>query len=109
MLSVLGTGVGPSLWSAAEVRLGVVSGNIPSLKPLFAQLASEAGKLYSNSDPRKNNSNKSTTQTFGLNGFTRIPETAGESDPNVIEMNVGTWRQDLAVKPQMEQKVAVSL
>lgn len=94
MLLVQGTGVAPSLWSAVEVQLGVVSGNIPSLRPLFVRLAAKAGKLGSSLDSKKDSFNKSAKPTFRSAGFTHIADRAEESDPDIIEMDVGIRRHD---------------
>ena len=100
-----GTGVAPSLWSAVEVQLGVVSGNIPSLRPLFVRLAAKACELGSSLDLKKDSLNKSAKTTFRSSGFTHIADRAEESDINIIEMDVGIRRHDIMVKTEGEEKI----
>lgn len=100
-----GTGVAPSLWSAVEVQLGVVSGNIPSLKPLFVRLAAKACKLGSSLDLKKDSLNRSAKTTFRSAGFTHIADRAEEPDINIIEMDVGIRRHDITVKTEGAEKI----
>lgn len=90
------------MWSAAEVQLGVVSGNIPSLRPLFVRLAAKADKIGSSLASKKNSSSKSAEQDFRSARFARIADTAEGSDPNIIEMNIETREHGITVKTQVE-------
>lgn len=105
MRLVEGTGVAPSLWSAVEVQLGVVSGNIPSLRPLFMRLAATAGKLGSSLDSKQDSFKKSAKPTFKPAGFTHIADRAEESDPDIIEMDVGIRRHGITVKTKVEENI----
>ena len=62
----------PGLWSTAELQIGVLSGNLPSLKPLFQRLFTGRSSVI-NDFGGTDSGGGSYGRGVGSDGFSRIP------------------------------------
>ena len=64
----------PGLWTTAECQIGVLSGNLPALKPLFKLFFKSPGKLAMMPDSTgTDNKTKSCRHGTSSEGFVRMP------------------------------------
>ena len=64
----------PGLWTTAECQIGVLSGNLPALKPLFKLFFKSPGKLAMMPDSAgTDNKTKSRRHGTSSEGFVRMP------------------------------------
>ena len=120
-----GTNIPPGLWSTAEGAVGVMSANLPSLRPLFAGMAVKASSRLSanHSDPFENGKIgrgtvvkdlRSKTRGFERMGDSPDGQISGEGDvfASVVEagwddsnLEIAIPLQDIVVTTQIRQDI----
>ncbi|MCJ1476313.1 hypothetical protein MMC13_004979 [Lambiella insularis] len=108
------TNLAPGLWTMAENQIGVVSGNLPCMRPLFMRLGARVRKLRGGYESKDETNN---TAKFRSNGFTRMSEhqkgypvgltsaaMAMRGDPD-LEFEMGLPMHGISVKTDVEQRI----
>ena len=109
--------VGPGLWTTAEVQIGVVSANLPSLRPLFGKFAAKASKM-TNIGFKDSDNHTNPTKTPRSKGFHRMADyqvrqptgltsaaRPGRPDSDNLDFELGLPLYGIAVKTDVEQIV----
>lgn len=112
-----GTNVGPGLWTSAEVTIGVVSANLPFMRPILGKAWSKAHDFRTAYKENDNHTGTEDRQNLRANGFTRITDDKARSlmgltstaqpgrDSHALDFELGIPMHRIAVTTDVDRQV----
>ena len=111
--------VTPALWSSAEVTIGVVSANLPFMRPILAKVWMKAERLHPGYKGTEEQEGPYDRQTLRGQGFSRISPTGDKArsmmgltsmvhpgqDNDTLDFELGIPMNGIAVRTEMECKI----
>ena len=111
--------VAPALWTSAEVTIGVVSANLPFMRPVLAKIWSKAESLHASYKGTEEHEGPDDRQTLRGQGFSCVSPTGDkarsvmgitstvhpgrESDP--LDFELGVPMHGIAVRTELECRI----
>ena len=113
------TNVAPGLWTSAEVTIGVVSANLPFMRPILGKVWRKASNLNASYKGAKGPPGTDDRQTLRGQGFARISPSGDkgraimgltstaqhELGDNPLDFELGMPRYGIAVRTELECRI----
>ena len=114
------TNVAPGLWTSAEVTIGVVSANLPFMRPILGKLYRKARDLHASYKDTDNQAETEDKQTLRGQGFARIMPRDGKArslmgltstaqpgrpGSDALDFELGMPMHGIAVRTEVEYRI----
>ena len=114
------TNVAPCLWTSAEVTIGVVSANLPFMRPILGKLYRKAGDLRANYKDTNNQAETEDRQILRGQGSARITPPDGKArslmglattaqpgrpGSDALDFELGMPMHGIAVRTELEYRI----
>lgn len=111
--------VAPALWTSAEVTIGVVSANLPFMRPILAKIWRKAEGLHASYKDTEGQEGPDDRQTLRGQGFSRISPTGDKArsmmgltstvhpgqESGTLDFEFGIPMHGIAVKTELECRI----